>query len=201
VLQALTAVQVALFLGMSHNMESAHFAIHAFPMVVFASVVLHRRFSQSLLEAGFGAVLVAGGVAIALIVCTVASPAGAEFFAESTLSVDLLGHRPKAFTSPRIAAARAIYAGPFLPGLYHLLGKKNPFFVSETLVCDEACHRQLIAELVAVRPELVFLDYRMVRHLGYDENAPVDAYLRAHYVACSGYGEMTVRALDARFCP
>jgi hypothetical protein len=200
-LQALTAVQIALFLGMSHNMEPAHFATNAFPIVVFASVVLGRRFSRSLVEEGFRAVLVMGGVTIALIVWTVASPAGAEFFSESTLSVDLLGHRPKAFTSPRIAAARAIYAGPFLPGLYYLLGKKNPFFVSETVVCDEACHRQLIAELAAVRPELVFLDYAMVRPLSYNENAPVDAYLRAHYVACSGYGEMTVRAADARFCP
>ncbi|HEY6475878.1 MAG TPA: hypothetical protein VI456_04800 [Polyangia bacterium] len=201
VLQALTAVQIALFLGMSHNMESAHFAINAFPIVVFTSVVLHRRFSRSLLEEGVGALLVTGGVTMALIVWTVASSAGAEFFSASTLSVDLLGHRPQAFTSPRIAAARAIYAGPFLPGLYYLLGKKNPFFVSETVVCDEACHRQLIAELGAVRPELVFLDYAMVRPLSYDENAPVDAYLRAHYVACPGHGEMTIRAADARFCP
>jgi hypothetical protein len=201
VLQALTVVQAALFLGMSHNMEPAHFGINAFPIVVFASVVLHRRFSGSRVEEGARALLVLGGATIALFVWTVATPAGAEFFSASTLHVDILGHRPRGFTSPRIATARAIYAGPFLPGLYYLLGKKNPFFVSETVVCNEACQRHLIAELGAVRPDLVFLDYPMVRRLRYDENAPVDVYLRDHYVLCPGHGEMTVRAAEARFCP
>jgi hypothetical protein len=200
VLQALAAVQAALFLGMSHNMESAHFAINAFPLVVFVAVVLQRRFPRSLADEGGRALLVMGGVTVALVAWG-ASPAGAEFFSGSTLHVDLLGHRPRGFSSPRIAAARAIYAGPFLPGLYYLLGKKNPFFVSETVVCDQACHRRLIAQLAGVKPELVFLDYPMVRHLSYDENAPVDAYLRDRYVPCAGHGEMTVRASEARFCP
>ncbi len=199
-LTALTVVQAALFASMSHNMESAHFAINAFPVLVFVSVALHRRFSRSVLER-FPAGLALGVVTIAIVAGIAASPAGAEFLSASVLRVDLLGHRQKAFTSSRITAARAIYAGPFLPGLYYLLGKKNPFFVSETVVCDEACHRQLIAELGAVQPDLVFLDYAMVRHLSYDQNAPVDAYLRERYVLCPGHGEMTVRASDARFCP
>ena len=71
-----------------------------------------------------------------------------------------------------------------MPGLYFALGKKNPYFVSETVVCNDDCQRRLLAQLDAVKPELAFLDYEMVRHLGYDENNPVDAYFRDRYVAC-----------------
>ena len=77
------------------------------------------------------------------------------------------GTAAPAFSNPRIAAAHAIYAGPFLPGLYYLLKKKNPFFVSETVVCNDDCQRQLIAQLAKVKPELAFLDYDMVAHLDY----------------------------------
>ena len=35
-----------------------------------------------------------------------------------------------------------------------------------------------------VRPEIAFLAYDMVRHLGYDQNNPVDDYFRERYVAC-----------------
>ena len=33
-----------------------------------------------------------------------------------------------------------------------------------------------------MKPELAFLDYQLVRHLGYDENNAVDAYFRDRYV-------------------
>jgi hypothetical protein len=200
-LKVVALVQAALYASMSHNMELAHFAINSFPVVVFASLALHRRYSASLLEQGLPAGAVMSGITIVLLAWAAGSPGGADFLSTSTLRVDLLGHRPRAFTSPKIAAARTIYAGPFLPGLYYLLGKENPFFVTESVVCDRACHEQLIAELAAVRPDLVFLNYPMVRHLSYDENAPVDVYLRENYVLCPGHGEMTVRARDARLCP
>ena len=88
------------------------------------------------------------------------------------------------FPQPRVAAAHAIYAGPFMPGLYHALGKPNPFFVAETVVCNAACQRRLRAQLDQVRPEIAFLAYDMVRHLGYDQNNPVDGYFRERYVGC-----------------
>ena len=103
----------------------------------------------------------------ALLAWTAFTSAGAEFLATSALKVDLLGPRPKAFSNPRIGAAHAIYAGPFLPGLYYLLKKNNPFFVSETVVCNDDCQRQLVAQLSQVKPELAFLDYEMVAHLDY----------------------------------
>jgi len=42
-----------------------------------------------------------------------------------------------------------------------------------------------------------------VGHLGYDENSPVDVYLREHYTLCTGhyYGGMIVRASEATWCP
>src|SRR4029077_64315 len=103
-----------------------------------------------------------------------------------------------------VAAARAIYAGPFLPGLYYLLGKRNPFFVSETTVCnDAACQQHLLAEIQSVRPELAFLDYEMAHHFGYDPNNLVDVYLRDNYVKCANadYTDLIVRAIAPSLCP
>ena len=209
-LKALVVVQAALFASISHNMEMNHFAIDAFPALIFVAVAadhLLKRPSPALrsmldpiLDFSAGATLAT--VTATLVAWSIFSPAGAQYFAGSTWNVDLLGHRPKAISSPRVASARAIYAGPFLPGLYYLLGKKNPFFVSETIVCNEACQRQLVAELVAVRPELAFLDYAMVGHLGYDQSAPVDAYLREHYTPCAWRTARSSSApSEARFCP
>ena len=69
-------------------------------------------------------------------------------FKESTLYVDFIRHPSRnMFPQPRVAAAHAIYAGPFMPGLYFGLGKKNPYFVSETVVCNDECRRRLLAQL------------------------------------------------------
>jgi hypothetical protein len=199
-LQALAAVQAALFASTLHNMELAHFAINSFPLLLFASLAARRRWLAPRLPE-VPAALTIGALTAVLLAWSALSPSGRQYLSTSTLDVDVLGHRPVAFTSPRIAAARAIYAGPFLPGLYYLLGKQDPFFVSETVVCNADCQRRLVGELEAVRPELAFLDYEMTRDLGYDQNAPVDSYLRQHYALCPGRGEMTVRALDPRSCP
>jgi hypothetical protein len=54
-----------------------------------------------------------------------------------------------------------------------------------------------------VRPELAFLDYDLVRHLGYDENNPIDTYFRDRYVQCPNedYAGLIVRAIDPTWCP
>jgi hypothetical protein len=133
------------------------------------------------------------------------TPPGRPMWKQSTLYFDFVRRvSHDIFPQPRVAAARAIYAGPFMPGLYFALGKKNPYFVSETVVCDAACQRRLVAEIEATRPELAFLDYDMIRHLGYDERSnAVDAYFRDRYVACppSDYEGLLVRAIDPSWCP
>jgi hypothetical protein len=90
-----------------------------------------------------------------------------------------------------------------MPGLYFNLRKKNPFFVSETVVCNEECRRRLVAQLEAIKPEIAFLNYEMIRHLGYDANNAVDAYFRDRYVQCpdTGYEGLIVRAIDPGWCP
>jgi len=133
-----------------------------------------------------------------------ATPAGRPMWKQSTLYVDFVRRASRnIFPQPRVAAAHAIYAGPFMPGLYFALGKPNPFFVSETVVCDGVCQRRLIAQIQQVKPEIAFLDYDMIRHLSYDENSPVDVYFRDRYLACPGqeYEGLIVRALDAGWCP
>jgi hypothetical protein len=204
-LKVLALVQAALFASMSHNMELNHFAINVFPTVIFVSVVVRRlleRPSRPLPPSlGFSPTVALAGLTGALLAWSVFTPAGAEFLTSSALNVELLGHRPRAFSNPRITAAHAIYAGPFLPGLYYLLKKNNPFFVSETVVCNDECQRQLVVQLSQVKPELAFLDYDMVAHLNYPQTGPVDVYLRDHYTACPGQGDIAVRAIAPGWCP
>jgi hypothetical protein len=90
-----------------------------------------------------------------------------------------------------------------MPGLYFGLGKKNPYFVSETVVCNDECRLRLRAQIDAVKPEIAFLDYEMIHHLGYDENNVVDGYFRNHYVLCPNqdYEGLLVRAVDSTWCP
>lgn len=205
VLQALAVTQAALVACMSHNLELGHLAINCFPAIVFAAVLVHERLARHDGRASLSPELTLA-IVLALFGATIVwLPAGAAYAASSSFYVDILGRRsrPEFFSSPRIAAAHAIYAGPFLPGLYFELEKKNPFFVSETVVCDNGCQQRLIGELSAIKPELVFLYYPMIRHLSYDQNNPVDVYLRDRYTLCPGddYGGMIVRASDPGWCP
>jgi len=200
-LKALTVVQAAVCASISHNMEPNHLAINAFPAVIFVSLALQRLLERRVRIPRFSSELTLAIVVATVLAWSFFSPVGRRCFSGSTLDVDLLGHQPKLLSSPRLEAAHAIYAGPFLPGFYYLFQKRNPFFVSETVVCDDACQQRLVGELAAVRPELAFLNYAMISHLKYDQNAPVDAYLREHYVYCGTRGFFIVRAAEARFCP
>ncbi|HVY36556.1 MAG TPA: hypothetical protein VHM31_01435 [Polyangia bacterium] len=202
VLQALTCVQAALFAAMLHNMEASHFAINAFPAIVFGVFILHDRVVRPRGAAGIQlpAALVMAMTLAFLLVWTGMTADGAAYGEVSVLQADLLGKRPKPIIKPRVAQAHAIYAGPFLPGLYYLLGKKNPFFVSETVVCDEACQRRLVTQLENLKPEIAFVDYEMISKLHYTQEGPVDAYLREHYVPCPADG-IPVRAVDPSWCP
>jgi hypothetical protein len=192
---AVTVVQAALLASLLHNMEAHHAAVNSFPLVVFVPLAL-QRFEPRL--------QVAAAIVGASFVAFLLTPPLGPLFEESTLYVDFIRHPSRnIFPQPRVAAARAIYAGPFMPGLYFGLGKKNPYFVSETVVCNDDCRRRLLAQLDAVKPELAFLDYQLVRHLGYDENNPVDAYFRDRYVRCpnENYEGVIVRAIDSSWCP
>ena len=207
---AVAAVQAALIASILYNVERSHVAINTFPLFAFVPLAWHR-YAQRRRPPGAApaAEKLPAPVAMAIIVLTfaaaMATPAGRRTFEGSTLYVDFVRRLPRnIFPQPRVAAAHAIYAGPFLPGFYYLLGKPNPFSVSEATVCnDAACQRHLLAEVQSIRPEIAFLSYDMVRHFNYDPNNPVDAYLRDHYFKCpnADYEGLIVRAIDPSWCP
>jgi hypothetical protein len=194
-------LQAALFLSMGHNMELRHFAINAFPTIVSVALIAPRLLARARRPPIWAAGAALMGVAATAAGWIALTPAGHAYLSRSALAVDLLHPPREVFANPRVAEARAIYAGPFLPGLYYLLGKRNPYFVSETVVCDDGCQRRLVAELQSVRPELAFLNYAMIAHLGYDQSAPADAYLKQHYARCADRGFFQVLALNPAGCP
>jgi hypothetical protein len=209
-LLAIAVVQGALVVSALNNTDVHHVAVNAFPLIVFVPLALQRRAARRPAPdsaappprsppATVVMAFVAGGLALLS-----ATPAGRPIWKESTLYIDFVRRVPRnLFPQPRVAAAPAIYAGPFMPGLYFALGKKNPYFVSETVVCDGGCRRRLLTQIEAIKPEIAFLDYEMIRHLHYDEHNPIDDYFRTRYVACppSEYDGLIVRAIDPSWCP
>ena len=209
-LGAIVATQAALVASVLYNVEVSHVAINCFPLAVFVPLALQVRaarrqqpdaaaLSPDRLSATATMTIVVGLFAIALV-----TPAGQVILRASTLYVDFIRRASRnIFPQPKVAAAHAVYAGPFMPGLYFGLGKKNPFFYSETVVCNDECRRRLLAQIREVRPEIAFLNYEMVRHLRYDADNPVDRYFRDNYVLCppSDYEGLIVRAVDAGWCP
>ncbi|HMF40566.1 MAG TPA: hypothetical protein VKQ32_07725 [Polyangia bacterium] len=207
-LMAVAAIQTALLASIIHNVESRHVAINSFPLIVFVPLALRQYAARTRPSAAppvsQGVLTTFGMALIVMFAFGIALPNGRPVFKESTLYVDFIRRVPRnIFPSPRVAAARAIYAGPFMPGLYFALGKSNPFFVSETVVCDPACQQRLVAQLADVKPEIAFLNYTMIRHLGYQDDNPVDAYFRDRYVLCgpTAYEGMIVRAVSPGWCP
>ena len=202
---AVAAFQVALVVSFLNNMDILHVAVNSFPLLVFVPMALQRRAARAP-EAATGGEKLSASAVMAIVVGMFAvlmlTPPARPMLERSTLYVDFIRRQSRnIFPRPRVAAAHAIYAGPFMPGLYYELGKKNPYFISFTLVCNAECRGRLLAQIEETRPEIAFLAYEMVRHFGYDQNNPVDAYFRDHYVFCHDYGGLIVRAVDAGWCP
>jgi hypothetical protein len=198
-------------------MELHHVAVNTFPLLVFVPLALRRHAASRAAvgddDAAAGddaaaakrpSATVMMAFIVALFAVLMATPPGRPMWKQSTLYFDFVRRVPhNIFPQPHVTAAHAIYAGPFMPGLYFALGKQNPYFVSETVVCDGDCQRRLLAQIETTKPEIAFLDYDMIRHLSYDQNNPVDAYFHDRYVACppSDYEGLLVRAIDASWCP
>jgi hypothetical protein len=209
-LLAIAVVQGALIASGVNNTDTHHVALNSFPLIVFVPLALRHRAVGRPAPAPAAAppksppATVLMGFVVAMFAVLMATPAGRPLWKQSTLYFDFVRRVPRnLFPQPRVAAARAIYAGPFMPGLYFALGKKNPYFVSETVVCNDDCRARLLAQIEAIRPEIAFVDYEMIRHLRYDENNLIDAYFRDRYVACppSEYEGLLVRAIDPSWCP
>jgi hypothetical protein len=209
-LGAIVVTQAALVASVLYNVEVSHVAINCFPLAVFVPLALQRRAARRQQPDAAAAppdklsATTTMAIVVGLFAVTMVTPGGRPTWRASTLYVDFI-HRTSRniFPQGKVAAAHAVYAGPFMPGLYFGLGKKNPFFYSETVVCNDQCRRQLLAQIREVRPEIAFLNYEMVRHLRYDADNPVDRYFRDNYVLCprDDYEGLIVRAVDAGWCP
>ena len=209
---AVAVMQAALVASFLYNVDGHHVAINCFPLLVFVPLALQRHAARARPAPGAAPTHPRScrrsrrwRSSSARSCCSRSRrrPAG-RCSSRARCTVDFIRRTPRnIFPQPRVAAAHAIYAGPFMPGLYHALGKPNPFFVAETVVCNATCQRRLRAQLDQVRPEIAFLAYEMVRHLGYDQNNPVDGYFRERYVACrqDEFEGLIIRAVDASWCP
>jgi hypothetical protein len=203
-LVAIAVFQAALIASAFYNIDLAHVAINSFPLAVFVPLALQQDAGQPQTPSGKPSALVTMSVMVGTFALILATPLGRAAWRTSTLYVDFVQRTSRnVFPQPQVAAAHAIYAGPFIPGLYFALGKKNPYFYSETLDCNDECRRRMLAEITEVRPEIAFLNYEMVGHMRYDQDNPVDRYLRDNYVLCprNYYEGVVVRAVDPRWCP
>jgi hypothetical protein len=207
---AVAIFQAALVGSVLYNVDVPHVGINAFPLVVFVPLALQRHAASKRPEGApppaekFPATATMA-IVVGMVGVLIATPAGRASFRDSTLYVDFIRRVPRnIFPQPKVAAAHAVYIGPFMPGLYFLLGKKNPFFVSETIVCGPDCLRRLRGEIEQVKPEIAFLNYEMARHMRYDANNPVDTYFRDRYVRCPdnpNFEGLITRAIDPSWCP
>ena len=156
-LVAIAVVQAALVASMLHNMEAHHVAVNSFPAMVFVPLARRRAAAKVAPAAASPSkqppAVVIMAVIVGMFAVLMATPVGRPMWRQSTLYFDFVDRMPRnLFPQPRVAAAHAIYAGPFMPGLYFALGKKNPYFVSETVVCNVDCRRRLLAEVQSIRP-------------------------------------------------
>ena len=82
-------------------------------------------------------------IVVATFVALLATPAGRPILQAEHALLRLHPARPAQPLPPAARRRRARdLRGPFMPGLYFALGKKNPYFVSETVVCDADCRRR-----------------------------------------------------------
>ena len=207
-LVAVAVFQLALFVSFLNNLELLHVAGNSFPLFVFVPMALQRRPAGARAATTpprekFSAAAVTA-IVVGVIAALLATPMGRPLFEKSTLYVDFIRREPRnVIPRPRVAAAHAVYAGPVMPGLYYEIGKKNPYAVSHTLVCNGDCRNRLLAQITEIKPEIALLAYRVARPFAYDENNVIDAYFRERYVMCpvSDPEGLIVRAIDASWCP
>ncbi|MFA6106089.1 MAG: glycosyltransferase family 39 protein [Patescibacteria group bacterium] len=76
-----------------------------------------------------------------------------------------------------------LYAGPFLPGLYFETGMMNPtpysFLITNHQTESQFAEARNI--LAKVRPRCAILNYSMVEGFRYNQNNPVDSFIRNNY--------------------
>ena len=87
---------------------------------------------------------------------------------------------------PVVRRARSIYAGPFIPEFYPLLGISNPFPASNNILLgDPAIQERMLEVFKRETPDIAFLSYGIPGWFRYDRNNPFDTYIRTTYTNCA----------------
>jgi len=187
----LAGLQFFLWASSSHRADLTHAMINAFPAVLFlgsrlqsANRLRANRFLARLLMA-------------AVLTGALSGQMRASLFGRETP----LAQSQTVFSSPEIKAARHLFFGPFMPGLYFETRKPNPFPNSHYLECDETCYRNNLEVFRAVRPEFAFLNYAMAEKYRYNPNNPLEDHIRKNYRFCPRPELQNLRLYARDDCP
>lgn len=196
--------QAALFASSGNIVEICHFAVNSFGFWIFLAVVSEKAINRSKRPK----LLFISLISTCLAVCFVFIYLTLRFLKIDLIKVNLLTvdvlHKAEPldiFENEKIKNARYIYSGPFMPGLYHYLGKENPFFMSNMLLCDQACQNKTLEIFKEVKPDFAFLNYSLNDLLGYDPRNILDKYIINNYNYCEGLSMKKLYTFSRERCP
>lgn len=183
----LLIVQVALLGTALQRTDWSHTLILMFPTLALApaaSEALRRRGASRVRHVYAGAAVLAS--AFLLTVCIVATPWLRPVRDMTTGMAPLLK-----FVDDHCAS---LYAGPWLPGLYFEARKNKPISYPWLITGINPPGQFLQArdQLEAAKPQCAVVEYEVVKKFGYDQNNPVDRFIRANYDVSFRFWNMTV---------
>jgi hypothetical protein len=188
----LFTVQVALLATSLQRTDWSHTLILLFPILSLAPVAYEKASAAKVSRVRC---YVYNGAAISAVVFS------ATWAAVSLRVWPPFYDEPGGRASPLMAYVErncpSIYAGPFMPGLYYETRRVNPtaYSVLLTGLNTRRQFAQARVELEAAMPRCAVVNYAMVKKFRYDENNPVDAFIRTNYEPTAGYGEVQVYRL------
>ncbi len=94
------------------------------------------------------------------------------------------------------AAARNIYAGPFLPGLYFEARKTNALPYSQVHLLSERQLAEAAVIIATARPECAAMNYDLVKKFNYRKNA-IDNFIQSNYTLVYKEGSFELYKLDS----
>lgn len=195
-------IQLGLFLSSINLPNIAHFTINIFPAIIVASIKMGPMLSQDwrdLLPVRKIVFLIAS---IAVMVALIALRLSLLIYIP-THNIYVIDWRNKSIMDnmpPLVKNAKTIYAGPFLPDFYFELNKPNPFPYSMMLVCDKQCEQAMLQAFIKEKPDVVLLNYKMVKRLNYNYSSPLDTYIAKNYHFCDKISPLPVLIFTRTNC-
>ena len=173
----LAILQLTLFLSILNNLTLGHLLINSFPFIIFVLMISLPTFLLQAQNTLIFLLIIFSLSCITdqLIMNTIGPNIfNLDFKNKSTLAI------------PGISTSDKIFAGPFLPGFWFELRKDNPYKYSMVHVCSKECEDQTLKTLKATSPDIIFLNYQMVKKYHYKKSA-ADLYIQNNYHKCKNY--------------